>query len=197
LGKEERDLDAGLQDCLIGYARGRVLGPDYTLEFGKWNPRALEKTEAKKLADNMRTNEVRGFRPAAVIPIVVRRADLIGKLATMEAALNDAGQLPELRFVEGRGGKILAAGGRHRQAALKILAKELDDEIKKHSEKLKSLKDRKTTAPEQVEEFKTLGRKVASLTQKRSVLDQWGFAVYDLGESHTTVWSADDYIGVR
>jgi hypothetical protein len=53
LGQRDRKVDGQVKHCFLGYARGRVLGGPYELEFGRWNPRALDMTQAKKLADNM------------------------------------------------------------------------------------------------------------------------------------------------
>jgi hypothetical protein len=53
LGQCDRELDAQVKRCFLGYAWGRVLGGPYKLEFGWWNPRALDMTQAKKLANNM------------------------------------------------------------------------------------------------------------------------------------------------
>jgi hypothetical protein len=182
LGQRDRELDGQVKRCFLGYARGRVLGGPYELEFGRWNPRALDVTQAKKLADNMVKTDIRGFRASSAIPIIVRRSDLAVELDVREDALSNPGQLPELLFTQGRGHRVTAAGGRHRHAALKLLVKQYDEDIKRGAERLAVLERKKGGKDEDLEERNGVFARLKDIKERRQILDRWAFAVYDEGE---------------
>ncbi|KAI6155877.1 hypothetical protein BKA82DRAFT_4011287 [Pisolithus tinctorius] len=118
--EEVNMLNEKMKTALMGYARLDVLGNREHLEFGKWNPRKLVKTQISELVESFQVNGVHRFNRAHAIPLIVSKSLIKRDTYTLEDVPRDEIPILEIATNHRDGWKVYAAGGQHRLEALAI-----------------------------------------------------------------------------
>ena len=201
--KNFNSLQQKAQNALIGYARTDVIGRE--LAFGTYNQRQLNNVEKKTLLDSFNENGLDRFNVNHAIPLILSAASVdkstVTKLSsiTFENVKPDGSHLPLLRLrtdppADANGvvnfkdlPKILAAGGRHRCAALDEWIAQRQALVSRAAKALREMQAReKSTEDAPTEE--ELSRAQEALDHAMGLVKMggsWIVALYDEGECAT------------
>ncbi|KAI6001145.1 hypothetical protein EDC04DRAFT_2908696 [Pisolithus marmoratus] len=109
-----------IKNTMIGYATLDVLKFHDRLQFGKWNPRLLIKSQIMVLVESFQVNAVDRFNPAHAIPLIVPRNLIKRGTYTTEVSSKTTIPVLQVRDDAPHNWNLPAAGGQHRVAALEI-----------------------------------------------------------------------------
>lgn len=178
------DRQEKADNALLGYARMDII--KRSLEFGRYNTRELNLKEKASLVDSFLSNGLDRYGQSHAIHLIVKLDDIIletvKKPTDIEAPKRDGSHLPWLLFKNDSG--IVAAGGRHRRAALIDWVKTKRNGLTLAKCELKDLQAKSKENAESVaeEEMSAAEEMVDHLNGLVNAGGSWIVAVYDEGE---------------
>ena len=184
-------LEDRVEKALLGYARMDVLERELT--FGTWNSRHLNDLEKKLLLESFNINGLRRFEIQYAIPIVVPKHAVVlsslARRANIETELPDGSHLNILEFTQDAPDAILAAGGRHRVAALKEWLQQQQDILHDEEQELETLcnlvKADDDAAAATAGYRDEISEREARVAMFKGIVDtngEWVIGVYDEGQ---------------
>lgn len=202
------DRQEKADQALLGYARIDIIKRN--LQFGQYNKRLLDLKEKKALLDSFLSNGLDRYGRSNAISIIVKADDVIEETMKSESDLEttkrDGSHLPWLRFKwdpesesnesNEMGPEIIAAGGRHRRAALIDWIKAKKLRLNSAREHLKEIQEKERNEPgtvdtEEVREIEALVSHLYGLVVSGG---SWIVAIYDESESLQLISKRDSLL---
>ena len=173
-----------ISNAIFSIAKVDLLDPIRPILQGVFNPRPIDNKAIDQLVENMELVGVQSDRYSNAIPILAN-PDHIDPLSIFND-ITRISQAPDLKLSD-RGLQevkhFLAAGGRHRTEALRVVYTKLQEKIKKLNSKIEELekkeekKKKKTT--EKLNEFR---QELKILKAKEVGLTKWTVILYNEGK---------------
>lgn len=181
------DLEEKGRSAFLGYARMDILKRDF--KFGLYNPRPLNHVEMRNILDSFNNNGLDRFSIRSAIPIIIpaEMVDLatVKKDIAMDSIDRHGSHLPLLSVTwddDEQEHGIIAAGGRHRRAALAEWIKQKESQTRKAKSMWQSLKNRKDDPVPLQDEVAEAKVKYEVNQAMLNLHGMWIVAVYDLCE---------------
>lgn len=177
--------------ALISFNKVQILEPPKKWLFGRWNNRAIRPLQVKGLVRDMAGKDLAPFALENALILIINRKHLDEQCISKALAGREA---PE--FVLSKAGlkeltSLSLAGGRHREAAMRVILREYQDEIDANKRLLsgkggkKSKKGRMETLG--VDTVAKYQKAIAKGEEQMREIGWWGLRVYDEGMHLTSV----------
>lgn len=166
-----------------------VLDPPLPLEFGRWNDRPMVPSVAQGLFDTMKSQQVHAYKFMNLIPLVASKSEIDPSCVSLDYTRGENGPVLKLTAEGLRRKVIVAAGGRHRVEAVRLMVEEGRQKVAKLKERIakEEKHDWVTTeeATKRTDKLEVLRKKAAQIGVQTQRLSHWGVIVYERGEWST------------